>query len=743
MNIIVDVKVTRIVHKNEKFQIVGAVPFSNDSSIKLNKYGNITIRDETLSLEKGAKYKVEIAEQPPTKWGTQYLLISFPDFTFDDINDITEETEIKLLHEIMSESLAKAVHEAYPDFVKKILKDEESTIDYKNIKGVGKKKFDIYVEKIKHRCSAILLKNVYPEYDLSSQDCMILYKAYETLATIQKRLDSHPYELLINICGWGFDKTDRLVLNAHPALKYSQQRIEYMMDTILKEVESYGSTYLKAELMTDKIYGIDPDVISYIKNVAISSEIINYDAERNYLARQATYLCENRVADFIKTKLKYSKKLNWDWKKFNKIKDGELTEEQQNVLKMFCEHSFLILNAASGTGKTSSMMALLEMIESYGMTYRCLSFTGRAASRLAAQTGRPASTIHMACMGGFINEDVIIIDEAGMLSLDLIDMVIRASANPDTRFLLIGDIGQIPPISLGKILRDSLESNIVPSCTLTKCFRFDEGGASYISALSRKGKFYLTDEQSRQDRVTLGDKQDYTFIKWDGTAEQIVDTYINLVKTGVNPKDICLLTPYNKGDFGTVILNNMIQEKLNPVMDDDIYTSVKVNGTEIKFHTRDLVMNTKNKYDMLTEKGLEAETWGDSNNSQDEQTAIFNGQIGRVVKSEGYNDTLQTKAFYVDVENEVCVFTPEDARNLLLAYASSVHKYQGSQNKYVINVVIPPHSRMHTKELLYTAQTRMTDKLIEIGEVETMKSAVQRMSSDNKNTRLKEFLTKE
>ena len=742
MNIIVDVEVTRIVHKNEKFQIVGAMPFSNDSSIKLNKYGNITIRDETLSLEKGAKYKVEIAEQPPTKWGTQYLLISFPDFTFDDINDITEETEIKLLHEIMSESLAKAVHEAYPDFVKKILKNEESTIDYKNIKGVGKKKFDTYVEKIKHRCSAILLKNVYPEYDLSSQDCMMLYKAYETLATIQKRLDSHPYELLINICGWGFDKTDRLVLNAHPTLKYSQQRIEYMMDTILKEVESYGSTYLKAELMADKIYGIDPDVISYIKNVAISSEIINYDAEKNYLARQATYLCENRVADFIKTKLKYSKKLDWDWKKFNKIKDGELTEEQQNVLRMFCEHSFLILNAASGTGKTSSMMALLEMIESYGMTYRCLSFTGRAASRLAAQTGRPASTIHMACMGGFINEDVIIIDEAGMLSLDLIDMVIRASANPDTRFLLIGDIGQIPPISLGKIMRDSLESNIVPSCTLTKCFRFDEGGASYISALSRKGEFYLTDEQSRQDRVTLGDRQDYTFIKWDGTAEQIVDTYINLVKTGVNPKDICLLTPYNKGDFGTVILNNMIQEKLNPVMDDDVYTSVKVNGTEIKFHTRDLVMNTKNKYDMLTEKGLEAETWRDSNDSQDEQTAIFNGQIGKVVKSEGYNDTLQTKAFYVDIENEVCVFTPEDARNLLLAYASSVHKYQGSQNKYVINVVIPPHAKMHTKELLYTAQTRMTDKLIEIGEVETMKSAVKRMSSDNKNTRLKEFLMK-
>lgn len=743
MNFIVDVEVTRIVHKNEKFQIVGAIPFSNDSNIKLNKYGNITIRDETLSLEQKARYKVELEEQPPTKWGTQYLLVSFPDFTFDDINDITEETEVKLLHEIMSEGLAKVIHDAYPDFVKRILKNEESTIDYSNIKGVGDKKFWSYVDKIKNRCSAILLKNVFPEYDLSPHDCMALYKAYDTLNYVRTVMEKHPYEVLINICGWGFDKTDRFVLKQHPTLRFSQQRIEYMMDTILREVESYGSTYLKAEFMADKVYGIDPEVISYIKNVAIESDIINYDAEKNFLARQATYLCERRVADFIKTRLKYNKKLDWDWQKFNKIKDGELTKEQQNVLKMFCEYNFLILNAASGTGKTSSMMALLEMIESYGMTYRCLSFTGRAASRLATQTGRPASTIHMACMGGFINEDVIIIDEAGMLSLDLIDMVIRANSNPDTRFLLIGDIGQIPPISLGKIMRDSLESNSVPSCTLTKCFRFDEGGASYISALSRKGEFYLTDEQSRQDRVTLGDKQDYTFIKWDGTSKQIVDTYINLVKTGVNPKDICLLTPYNKGDFGTIVLNNMIQEQLNPVMNDDVYTSIKANGVEIKFHTRDLVMNTKNKYDMLTEKGLENLAWEINSDDQDDKTAIFNGQIGKVVKSEGYNETLQTKAFYVDIENEVCVFTPEDARNLLLAYASSVHKYQGSQNKYVINVVIPPHSRMHTKELLYTAQTRMTDKLIEIGEVETMKSAVQKMSSDNKNTRLKEFLMKE
>ena len=316
MNFIVDVEVTRIVHKNEKFQIVGAIPFSNDSNIKLNKYGNITIRDETLSLEQKARYKVELEEQPPTKWGTQYLLVSFPDFTFDDINDITEETEVKLLHEIMSEGLAKVIHDAYPDFVKRILKNEESTIDYSNIKGVGDKKFWSYVDKIKNRCSAILLKNIFPEYDLSPHDCMALYKAYDTLNYVRTVMEKHPYEVLINICEWGFDKTDRFVLKKHPTLRFSQQRIEYMMDAILREVENYGSTYLKAELMADKIYGIDPEAIPYIKNVAISSEIINYDAEKNYLARQNTYACEQRVAEFIKSKLKYSKKLDWDWRKY-------------------------------------------------------------------------------------------------------------------------------------------------------------------------------------------------------------------------------------------------------------------------------------------------------------------------------------------------------------------------------------------------------------------------------------------
>lgn len=145
------------------------------------------------------------------------------------------------------------------------------------------------------------------------------------------------------------------------------------------------------------------------------------------------------------------------------------------------------------------------MIEDHGMTYQMMSPTGKAASRLSDQTGRPASTIHRALLGETLyDKDVLIIDEASMLSVPLLDSVISSELLSNVRFLFVGDSSQIPSIGLGRVFKDMGESGIVPTCTLTKCFRFEEGGASYISTLTRQGKFYMTEEQQEMDRFTLG-----------------------------------------------------------------------------------------------------------------------------------------------------------------------------------------------------------------------------------------------
>ena len=449
---------------------------------------------------------------------------------------------------------------------------------------------------------------------------------------------------------------------------------------------------------------------------------------------------ELNIATFLKNKINNNSKLDWDWESYTQIKDGELTVEQQNVLKTFCESNVVMLDAPSGTGKTSSLMALIQMIEHYNLTYIMMSPTGKAASRLSEQTGRPASTIHRAVLGNQLyDKDVLIIDESSMLSIDLINMIINSELSDSCRLLFVGDSAQIPSIGLGRVFKDMGESNIIPKCTLTKCFRFEEGGASYISTLTREGNFYFTDEQLNEDSFTLGEKQDYEFIKFDYEVHQIVDAYMKLISQGISPQDIMVLVPYNIGKFGAININNLIQNRLNPIGSDRCLKT-KHNDTQISIHAHDLVMNIKNNYHAMKCDNYLDIGWEDDgllDNTQ--ETAVFNGQTG-VVKAIQYDVELGGNYLVVDIDGENIIYTQSDVNNLLLAYASNPYKFQGSQCKYIINVVIPAHERAWNRQLLYTSQTRMTTKLIEIGEPNIIKEAIKQIGDDNRKTRLKEFL---
>ena len=512
------------------------------------------------------------------------------------------------------------------------------------------------------------------------------------------------------------------------------------MDYAISTFEAEGSTYVDAIRLAQYIRTIDNDVVPTLKDVAIQSDIIIYDEKLNILQRTPTYNAELEIADFLKKKVERNDVLDWDWQSYTNIKDGTLTEEQQNVLKVFCESNVVILDAPSGTGKTSSLMALIQMIEDYGMTYMMMSPTGKAASRLSEQTGRPASTIHRAVLGSQLEDkDILIIDESSMLSIDLVNMIINSGLCDHCRLLFVGDSAQIPSIGLGRVFKDMGESGVIPKCTLTKCFRFEEGGASYISTLTRQGEFYLNEEQVNKEEFTLGDKQDYKFINFNYELDQIIDTYMGLVEDGVSPQDIMVLVPYNIGTFGATHINNLIQERLNPVNDNKCLRT-KHNDTPVSIHVNDLVMNIKNNYNAMKCDNYLDIGWDDDGVLDNiQETAVFNGQTG-VVKALQYDAELGGNYLVVDIDGENVIYTQSDINNLLLAYASNPYKFQGSQCKYIINVVIPAHERAWNRQLLYTSQTRMTTKLIEIAEPQTVHEAIAHLGDDNRKTRLKEFL---
>ena len=731
----------RLIHKNENFQLIACVPIGEYKDLAIHPtYHTITIKDPTNRLVLNKIYTVELSEIRNERYGTQYYLEAIPSLSFDNIQDITDDMEMDLLTEIMTYSQAEYIHEAYPNFIKLILSDKANEIDINKIYNVSHKRLNIYIEKINSRYNTFLLYGKTKHYKLTQQECTRLLDNLGSVDNVIAKLESSPYYCLVYLCDRYFRQADVEILQHDINHKYSKERIEYMIDYVIKGIEYEGSTYIDANRLVEHVYTIDGDVVPMLKDVAIDSDMIIYDEEKNILQRHITYTQEKSIATFLQDKIAHNETLDWDWGAYTKIKDGTLTKEQQNVLKMFCESNVLILDAPSGTGKTSSLMALIQMIEHYDMNYIMMSPTGKAASRLSEQTGRPASTIHRAVLGSALSDkDIIIIDEASMLSVDLIDMILTNEfLSPNCRMLFVGDSAQIPSIGLGRVFKDMGESGIIPKCTLTKCFRFDEGGASYVSTLTRNKQPYLTKENLVKDRFTLGINADYEFIHFNYDVDQIVDTYMSLINDGVAPQDIMVLVPYNIGGYGATQLNNLIQERINPVTTNRCMKT-KHNDKVVSIQEGDLVMNTKNNYNALSYKDykycIEEELVP---NNDFGGVAVYNGQVGKVTK---YIENNGGKVLVVDIDGEEIVYTSETINNLLLAYASNPYKFQGSQCKYIINVVVPAHERAWNRQLLYTSQTRMTTKLIEIAIPEIINKAINTTGDDNRKTRLKEFLT--
>lgn len=740
---IVTCETTRIIHSNDNFQLVGCIPIGEyDNLVVHPTYHNFTVKDPSHRLIEHKRYTLDISELPPTKYGVSYVLNDIPSLSFQDPSDITDDMELELLYEIMSKTQAKNVHKAYPNFIRLVLENRMDEIDIGKVHNVADKRLRSYINKIYTKYNSFLLRARVKHYDLTELECSAIFSIYDSINECINALNKNPYYCLVSICGRSFRRADVAILSHDKGLKRSQERIEYMLDYAISQFENDGSTYVDAYRLGEYVYTLDADVVDMLKDVAMQSDIIHYDEDLNILQRQSTYEAELNIAKFFKEKSETQHVLEWDWDKYTEIKDGTLTEEQQQVLKLFCEHNVILLDAPSGTGKSSTMMALIQMIEDNGLTYIMMSPTGKAASRLAEQTGRSASTIHRAVFSNALfDKDVVIIDEASMLSVPLCKMIVDSELLDGARFVLIGDSAQIPSIGLGKIFKDLGGSNIIPKCTLTKCFRFDEGGASYISTLTRQGQFYMTNDQEHSDTFTIGKRKDYEFIKFNGDVNQIVDTYMNLIDNGAKPEEVIVLVPYNIGHYGATTINNLIQARLNPV-GNDLSLNTKHNDINVAIHKNDLVMNIKNNYNAMSYQAYNDALWDDDSNVDDYGSAqVFNGQIGKVRDVINDTEVLHSKFLVAHIEGEDIMYTTGEANNLLLAYCSNPYKFQGSQCKYVINVVIGAHERAWNRQLLYTSQTRMTDKLIEIGDIDVIKQAVKTAGDDNRATRLMEFLT--
>ncbi|MCP1159412.1 AAA family ATPase [Bacillus infantis] len=377
-------------------------------------------------------------------------------------------------------------------------------------------------------------------------------------------------------------------------------------------------------------------------------------------------------------------------------------------------------------GKSAVTGLLIDLLEDLGISYRLLSPTGKAAKVLSGYTKRTAETIHRAIGQGreakndedeiFIEEQFVIVDEHSMVDVFLCDKLLQKCRHKKLRLLFVGDPFQIPSVSAGNVLHDMLESKVIPTTKLDIVFRQKEGGIIDIATKLRLGQKFL--KNSDVGIYEFGDNCIIASVPQE-KVKGGYQYYFNKLLEKYKSEEVTVVTPTKKSELGTVEINKHIQEIVN----GDKEKPQRKYGNDVVFREGDLVINTKNTYDVETERGRYVD--------------IVNGDIGKVIKVDDEEEYL-----LIDFGFAVVPMGYDSLSNLLHAWGMTMHKMQGSSNKSVIAIADKAHKYQLNCNLLYTAVTRPEEYLVIVSQAETINFAMKKIANLQRNTFLKDMLMK-
>lgn len=536
------------------------------------------------------------------------------------------------------------------------------------------------------------------------------------------------YRLFQDIEGIGFLTADKLAFNLG-IQREDKRRIISGIDYALMQLCNNGHCCIPEMALVDKtakILQVNNQIIftilkERIDNGSLNTEVVGgetliyppylYYAEKKVAMRllqlqQATEpLSEDNLSLFIKV-----------WEKDNQI---QLAQKQKEAIKACLHHGVLVLTGGPGTGKTTVIKGILSILKAQGLKIRLAAPTGRAAKRLSETTGQKALTIHRLLEAnnlaqddnlqlGFskdiddqLDADVIILDEVSMVDIVLMHHFLNAV--PDgCRIILVGDTDQLPAVGPGSVLKDIIRSQKIPAIRLDEIFRQAQTSMIIQNAhIINAGR--LPDLRKQYSDFVFYELNDDTSI-----TQKILDLYTkDLPHEGFNVlKDVQVLSPMHRFLCGVENLNLMLQEQLNPKKNQD-----ELKYSSQTFRVGDKVMHIRNNY----------------------QKNVFNGDIGFI-------QDINNEKLTVDYFDHIVTYEKNELNELTLAYASSVHKSQGSEYKVVIIPLSTSHYIMLQRNLLYTAITRAKQKVIIIGSKKALMTAVQSNRTQKRYTLLAERL---
>lgn len=536
------------------------------------------------------------------------------------------------------------------------------------------------------------------------------------------------YRLFQDIEGIGFLTADKLAFNLG-IQREDKRRIISGIDYALMQLCNNGHCCIPEMALVDKtakILQVNNQIIftilkERIDNGSLNTEVVGgetliyppylYYAEKKVAMRllqlqQATEpLSEDNLSLFIKV-----------WEKDNQI---QLAQKQKEAIKACLHHGVLVLTGGPGTGKTTVIKGILSILKAQGLKIRLAAPTGRAAKRLSETTGQKALTIHRLLEAnnlaqddnlqlGFskdiddqLDADVIILDEVSMVDIVLMHHFLNAV--PDgCRIILVGDTDQLPAVGPGSVLKDIIRSQKIPAIRLDEIFRQAQTSMIIQNAhIINAGR--LPDLRKQYSDFVFYELNDDTSI-----TQKILDLCTkDLPHEGFDVlKDVQVLSPMHRFLCGVENLNLMLQEQLNPKKNQD-----ELKYSSQTFRVSDKVMHIRNNY----------------------QKNVFNGDIGFI-------QDINNEKLTVDYFDHIVTYEKNELNELTLAYASSVHKSQGSEYKVVIIPLSTSHYIMLQRNLLYTAITRAKQKVIIIGSKKALMTAIQSNRTQKRYTLLAERL---
>ena len=634
--------------------------------------------------------------------------------------------------------LASRIVDTFGDDTMTIL--EETPGRLTEVKGISPKKADAIIKELGQMFGMRSAMNFLSSYGLTPAEGVRAWKKWGPI-TVDVVKDN-PYLLCDEEIGVEFKRADEIALSVGIEAD-SGKRLFGAASHVLRHNLKNGHTCLARQTVVQlvmRLTGVEEAAIEADIDQRIEEEeLFSVQKNREFLFLPSMYNAERyiamRLSMMLQNRFFVSRNIDEMIDRTEAEKGIHYESLQREAIREALQKSMLILTGGPGTGKTTTLNAIIDLLEDEGLSIAIAAPTGRAAKRVSEVTGRDAKTIHRLLEVDFgssevttfvhneqhpLKADAVVIDEMSMVDTTLFESLLRG-CRMGCKLILVGDSDLLPSVGPGNVLRDLIDSGCIPTVELKQVFR-QAAESRIVTNAHRIVAGEYPDLKTKDN--------DFFFLRRQSAAA-VLSTVTELVAKrlpasyGYSPlEDIQVLTPQRKGDLGVGALNESLQAALNPPQKG----KREYKSTFATFREGDKVLQTRNNYDIEWEKPGTGE----------KGMGIYNGDIGIIQRIDLVGGTME-----IDFDGRRCEYTLEMAPELDLAYAVTVHKSQGSEYSAVVLPIFGGYDKLYFRNLLYTAVTRARKLLIIVGS----ESRVYQMVDNNRKmlryTGLKWFLRQE